>query len=319
MRIALVHDYLREYGGAEKVVEALHELFPEAPIFTAYFNPQGVLAEKTKDWDIRTSWIQKIPGAGKLISPFRILAPRAFGSFDLSGFDVVISSSAIYFAKAVKTQPHTLHLAYIHTPPRYLYNLATSFNYKKHWWTKVGAEIMNHFLRLVDFETSQKPDLLIANSENVKQRIEKFYRREAVVIYPPVEVSELRVKSEEFRVKEKRYYLSLSRLWKGKGVDVIVQACAQLGLPLKVAGEGPELENLKRGAGKFVEFLGQVSDEDKIKLYTEAKALIVAAPEEDFGITVVEAMACGTPVIALREGGYLETIVESNPSTSSGR
>lgn len=309
LKVVLVHDYLKEYGGAERVVEALHEIFPEAPIYTAYYDPKGLgpHAERLKSWDIRTSWLQKIPGAGRLLSPFRIFAPKIFESFDLSEYDVVISSCNIYFAKAVKVKPGAIHISYIHTPPRYLYGYATSFNYKKSWWKRIGAEIANHFLRIVDFETSQKPDILVANSQNVAERIKKFYRREAVVIYPPVE---LRIKNDELRIKEREYYLSLSRLWKGKGVDVVVRAATKLNLPLKVAGTGPELENLKKIAGKNVEFLGQVSDSERIKLYAEAKALILAAEDEDFGITAVEAQAAGTPVIALKSGGYLETVIE---------
>ncbi|KKS65084.1 MAG: Glycosyl transferase, group 1 [Candidatus Daviesbacteria bacterium GW2011_GWA1_42_6] len=173
MKVALVHDYLKEYGGAERVVEALHEIFPEAPVYTAYYDPKGLgpHADRLKDWDIKTSWLQKIPGAGRLISPFRLLSAKAFESFDLSEYDVVISSCNIYFSKAVKVKPGALHISYIHTPPRYLYGYATSFNYKKSWWKRIGAELANHYLRIVDFETSQKPDILVANSENVKERI----------------------------------------------------------------------------------------------------------------------------------------------------
>lgn len=317
MKVALVHDYLKEYGGAERVVEALHEIFPEAPVYTAYYDPKGLgpHAERIKHWDIKTSWMQKIPGAGKLISPFRLFAAKAFESFDLSEYDVVISSCNIYFSKAVKVGPKALHISYIHTPPRYLYGYATSFNYKKSWWKKIGAELANHYLRIVDFETSQNPDILVANSENVAERIKKFYRRKAVVVYPPVDVEVISHQSSVIRQSESRkliadsYFLSLSRLWKGKGVDVIVRAAAKLDLPLKVVGSGPELANLKNIAGKTVEFLGHVNDEERIKLYSEAKALIVAAEDEDFGITVVEAQAVGTPVIALKSGGYLETVV----------
>lgn len=348
LKVALVHDYLKEYGGAERVVEALHEIFPEAPVYTAYFDPKGLgphaerlnppSASRRSGWDIRTSWLQKVPFAGTLLSPFRILAPKIFEGFDLSEYDLVISSCNIYFSKAVKVKPGALHISYIHTPPRYLYGYATSFNYKKSWWKKIGAELANHYLRIVDFETSLRPDILVANSENVRERIKKFYRREAVVVYPPVEVKVVsrpaegearrRWQSSAVRQAESRkpkadsYYLSLSRLWKGKGVDIIVEACGKLGLPLKVVGSGPELKHLETLATSYplrprsetskspaTEFLGYVSDEERIKLYSEAKALIVAAEDEDFGITAVEAQAAGTPVIALKSGGYLETVV----------
>lgn len=164
---------------------------------------------------------------------------------------------------------------------------------------------MNHLLRIYDFETSQRPDILVANSQNVAERIEKFYRRDSVVIFPPVEVT-------AFKKAKKvtgEYYLSLNRLVRGKGTEIAVAACTTLDLPLKVAGAGPELDHLKKIAGKRVEFLGEVSEEEKITLLAGAKVLIICSEDEDFGITAVEAQACGTPVIAARAGGYLETVI----------
>ncbi|MEK7617053.1 MAG: glycosyltransferase [Patescibacteria group bacterium] len=325
MKVALVHDYLKEYGGAERVLEALHEIFPKAPVYIAYFTPSGLgpHAKRFSDWDIRTSWLQRVPFANRLISPFRIFAPMIFESFDMSEYDLVISSCAIYFSKAVITKPGSLHISYIHTPPRYLYGYTTSFNYKKNPVTKILGEIANHFLRIYDFETSQRPDILVANSKNVADRIKKFYRRDSVVIYPPVELGK-RVK----RKGEKEYFLSVGRLVRGKGMDTVVEACVKLGLPLKVVGSGPELENLKRllrpplqvlrsrgpqdrgarGPHNDVQFLGQVSDEELPGLYAGAKATVLASEDEDFGIVAVESQACGTPVIAPKEGGFLETV-----------
>lgn len=308
MKVALVHDYLMEYGGAERVLEALTEIFPEATIYTAYvdFNGLGPHAKRLKSWKIKSSVLQFLPFARKLISPFRIFAANIFRSFDLKQYDLIISSCNTYFAKAVKKRTGVLHLSYIHTPPRYLYGYATSFNYKKHWWTRIGGELMNHFLRIQDFETSQNPDVLIANSKNVSERIKKFYRRDSVIIYPPVNVDIfLNIKKNAGK-----YFLSLSRLVRGKGVDVVVRACSQLSLPLKVVGGGPQLEELKKVAGKSIEFLGEVQDEELADIYANAKALIVASEDEDFGITSVEAQAAGTPVIAVRAGGYLESVVE---------
>ncbi len=327
MKVALVHDYLREYGGAERVLEALHEIFPDAPIYTAYYNPEslGENGKRFKGWDIRTSWFQKFPFANQLLSPFRIFGPMMFESFDLSEYDLVISSSsATHLAKAVITKPETLHISYIHTPPRFLYGYVTSFNYKKHWWTRVGGEIINHFMRIYDFEVSQRPDILVANSKNIKERIKKFYRRDSVVVYPPVDlelfaVSDSRLAKSQ-QPKAKSYYLVLSRLVRGKGVEVVVEACGKLGLPLKVAGTGPELDNLKKLATNYqlpasrgeptTNFLGWVSDEERVKLLSNAKALIVASEDEDFGITSIEAQAAGTPVIAPASGGFLETVVD---------
>ena len=308
MKVAIVHDYLREYGGAERVVETLHEIFPDAPVYTAYFNPKGLgpHAARIKKWDIKTSWIQNLPWANKLISPFRIFAPMAFESFDLSKYDVVISSCAIYFAKAVITKPTTLHISYIHTPPRYLYGFTTSFNYKRNPITNLLGEFANHFLRIYDFETSQRPDILIANSKNVQERIKKFYRRDSVIIYPPVDVDQFKSRGK----KGEEYFLSVGRLVRGKGIDIIVEACTRLGVPLKVVGAGPQLEELKKKASKNVEFLGQVKDEDMAEIYHNAKATIVASEDEDFGIVPVESMASGTPVIAIKAGGFLETVID---------
>lgn len=313
MRVALIHDYLKEYGGAERVLEALHEIWPKAPVYVAYYNPQalGSQGETLRSWDIRTSWLQKIPFVNKLVSPFRILAPMIFESFDLSNYDLVISSCNVYFSKAVITKPEALHISYIHTPPKYLYGYKTSYNYKRHWWTRVGGEIVNHFLRIYDFETSQRPDILVANSKNVQERIKKFYRRDSVVIYPPISLPVISILARNLKTK-KDYFLSVSRLARSKGVDIIIEACTKLNLLLKVVGTGPELTPLRErfvGQGN-IEFLGQVSDEDLAKLYAGAKATIVASEDEDFGIVPVESMACGTPVIAPKAGGFLETIVE---------
>lgn len=301
MKVALVHDYLREYGGAERVLEVLHEIWPQAPVFVAYYNPQAV-GDRFKGWDVHTSWLQRVPFANKLVSPFRIFAPMIFESFDLSEYDLVISSCNVYFAKAAITKPEALHISYIHTPPRYLYGYTTSYNYKKNPITRVLGELINHILRLYDFETSQRPDILVANSKNVQARIKKFYRRDSVVIYPPVDIKKPKTKNSRL------YYLTVGRLVRGKGVDVILEACIKLGLSLKVVGTGPELNNLKHSSN--IEFLGQVSDEELTKLYAGAKATIVASEDEDFGIVPVESMACGTPVIAPKAGGFLETVID---------
>lgn len=309
MKVALVHDYLREYGGAERVLEALHELFPEAPVYTAYVNLEkmGENGKRFKGWKIIPSWFQKLPFANRLLSPFRIFGPMMFESFDLSEYDLVISSSsATHLAKAVITKPETLHISYIHTPPRFLYGYVTSFNYKKHWWTRIGGEIINHFMRIYDFEVSQRPDILVANSKNIQKRIKKFYRRDSVVIYPPVDLSEISLKKNK-----EDYFLVLNRLVRGKGTEVIIEAATKLNIPLKVAGTGPQLESLKKIAGKSVQFLGWVSDEERVKLLQHAKALIVASEDEDFGITSIEAQAAGTPVIAPKSGGYIETVIDN--------
>ena len=211
-------------------------------------------------------------------------------------------------------------LGFFLPPPGFLYGYTTSFNYKKHWWTRIGGEIINHFMRVMDFEVSQRPDILIANSKNIARRIKKFYRRESVVIYPPVDLSEFQtVNNERVSSKNKGYFLSLGRLVRGKGTEIIVEACAKLELPLKVAGSGPELKQLSaisyQLSAKHIEFLGEVSDEERINLLAGARALIVASEDEDFGITSIEAQAAGTPVIAVAAGGYLETVIEGKTGT----
>ncbi|OGE32539.1 hypothetical protein A3C59_01560 [Candidatus Daviesbacteria bacterium RIFCSPHIGHO2_02_FULL_36_13] len=313
MKVALVHDFLREYGGAERVLEVLHELYPEAPVYTAYVNldAMGENGKRFKSWDIRPSWFQHFPFANRLLSPFRIFGPKMFESFDLSSYDLVISSSsATHLAKAVITKPETLHISYIHTPPRFLYGYTTSYNYKKHLLTRVGGEIINHFMRIMDFKVSQRPDILVANSKNIQKRIQKFYRRDSVVIYPPVDLSEIALKK-----KKEAYFLILGRLVRSKGVDIILEACGKLGLPVKIAGTGPEMDNLKKLAAIYhiptTSFLGWVSDSERIKLLQDAKALIIASEDEDFGITSIEAQAAGTPVIAPASGGFLETVEDN--------
>lgn len=307
MKIALVHDYLKEYGGAERVVEALHEIFPDAPLYTSYYNPKmlGKDAERFKNWDIKVSWMQKIPGMGKLLSPLKFLAPLAFESFDLSEYDVVISSSAAYFAKGVITSQNSVHLAYIHTPPRSLYGYTNGYWYKKNIFTRLFGEILNHYMRLYDFELSQRPDVMVANSENIKQRIKKFYRRDSEVINPPLDLSEFTTVKKDTA----DYFLSLARLDPDKNIDLVIKTFNRNGLKLKVVGTGREESKLKKLATGDIEFIGKVSDQDRVALLANAKALIVAAKDEDFGITAIEAQAAGTPVIAFDQGGYRETII----------
>ena len=201
MNVALVHDYLGEFGGAERVLMALSEMFPAAPIYTAFVRP-GPAYERFKHRDLRPSWAQKIPGfATKLHSPLRFLAPLIWESFDFRDYDLVISSCSWYITKGILTRPETVHIAYIHTPPRYLYGYPTSINWQKYWPLRVYARVVNHYLREYDFVAAQRPDILIANSENTRRRIQKFYRRDATVVYPPVELPEARAKGQGLRDK----------------------------------------------------------------------------------------------------------------------
>jgi glycosyltransferase involved in cell wall biosynthesis len=315
LKVALVHDYLREYGGAERVVEALHSIFPEAPLYVAFTDSKvaGIHWQKFKDWDIRQSWLTLIPFYKKLFSPLRIFAPNYFSSFDLSKYDVVISSSNAYFGKAVRVRANALHICYCHTPARSLYGYSTMTDWESKPVTKFFGTVINHYLRVIDYKVAQKVGFFIANSEEVKKRIWKFYRRESVVIYPPVNVPESWEQVQKWRKENDQageYYIYVNRLAFAKHPELAIQACTKLGVPLKVVGSGAIEDELKKMAGPTVQFLGSVGDDQLHALYAGAKALLYPVEDEDFGIVPVEAMGHGVPVIAHRSGGPQETILE---------
>lgn len=303
-KVALVHDFLTEYGGAERVLEALSEMYPDAPIYTAYVDKKmfGKDGKYLINAEIIPSFFQKIPLFPKILSPMRIFTPLVFGRFDLSGFDLVISSTNTYFAKGVNFKG--VHVCYCHTPPRYLYGYKTARNWKKNFFGRVAGELMNFWLRQVDFNLSQKPTAMIANSKEVQARIKKFYRRDSEVVYPPIDVKQAN------KPQNGKYYLVVSRLARAKRVDLAVEAAKKLNLDLVVVGTGIEREVLERSRGKKTKFLGFVSDDQLWNVYSYAKAFIFTAEQEDFGMTAVEAMAAGKPVIALGQGGVKESVVE---------
>ena len=314
MKIALVHDYIKEYGGAERVLEALHEIWPEAPVYTTVYLPQflGPHKDRFKGWDIRTSRFQNFPYIYKLISPLRLLAPWYFDNLDLREFDVIVTSATgAYFPNLIVRPAGSLHICYCHTPPRYLYGYPTARNWQNSVLGRFAAGFFNHFLRQWDFIAAQRPDYFVANSHEVKRRIEKYYRREATVIYPPVDIKkqETRNKKQETR---KKYYLAGGRLARAKRIDLAIEACNKLSLPLKVFGRGfaDYGEELRRISGPTIEFLGEVSEDELVALYQGAKAFIYPAEQEDFGIMPVEAMSAGVPVIALNQGGVRETVID---------
>jgi len=310
MKVALVHDYLREYGGAERVLEALHEVYPDAPVYTAFVDESGlgIHWKKFQDWDIRESWITKIPFYKKIFSPLRLIAINFFEQFDFSEYDVVISSSNMYFGKAVITKPWTAHICYCHTPPRSIYGYTTMSDWKKNPVVRVGGEFINKVTKKLDYVAAQRVDYFIANSKEVQERIKKFYGRESVVIHPPVEVSlESLVFSREL---EKPYFLYVNRLAYSKHPELAIEACNELKLPLKIVGEGKYRSELEKIAGETVEFLGGVDDEQLAQLYAGATALLYPVEDEDFGIVPVEAMGHGVPVIAHNSGGPKETIID---------
>jgi len=310
MKIALVHDYLKEYGGAERVLHTLHEIWPEAPIYTIFCIKDSPAGKSFEDAEIRESWFRKLPFCEKLISPFRFLLPAIWGSFNFSQYDLVISSASWAVTKGF-SGPNTKEICYCHTPPRYLYGYETSRDWKKNFLVRLYGTLVNHFMRMYDYEQAQKVNFFIANSREVQQRIKKFYQRESVVINPPVEVKRLTANGLRQMAKSSQpYFLAGGRLELPKNFDLIIKACREVGVPLKIYGTGSRLKYLKLIAGPKVEFLGRISDKERQELMADCRAFIVAAEDEDFGITPVETMATGRPVIAFRGGGYLETVVE---------
>jgi len=313
VKVALIHDFLVEYGGAERVLEVLHEIWPEAPVYVSLYDKTGPGMERFKNLEIRTSCLQKIPFSRFLLSPLRIFSLAFFESFDLSDYDLIISSTWMYMAKGVRTRPDALHISYIHTPPRFLYGYPTARNWRKHWWGRLAGSLLNHQMRKTDFLASQRPDYLIANSKFTADRIWKFYRREATVIYPPVELgfsAKGRSGSGEFRIGVTDYFLCVSRLARAKRIDLAIKACNKLSLNLFIVGAGREEKYLRSIGGPKTRFLGHLTDTELTKVYAGCRALIFPAQEEDFGIVPIEAMSFGKPVISLRSGGVVETVID---------
>ncbi len=305
-RVALVHPWLTNQGGSERVLEAFCRAFPAAAIFTSVYNPAALPAFATRD--VRTSFLQHWPLAKTRHQLFPLLRRRAFESMDLSDFDIVLTSDHCE-AKGVITGPETLHIAYIHTPTRYYWS-----DYHR-YLDRPGFGRLDGPLRAVmpsltssmrqwDYLAAQRPDQLLANSRAVQKRIEKYYRRPSTVLHAPVD-------TRRFAgcLDRGDHLLVVSRLIPYKRVDLAVAACRELDLPLRVVGDGPELAALRAQAGPRTTFLGPLDDEAVAREYGRAAAFLFTA-NEDFGITPLEAMASGTPVLALRRGGAMETVVD---------
>lgn len=315
MRIALVHDYLKEFGGAERVLEVLADMFPDAPIFTAvycpaYFGPHQSRIKKKWSNRIHTSFFQRIPFKEKLLSPLRIFSPLAFKQFDFSNYDLIITSATgAYFPNSLNKKNAKL-FCYCHTPPRYLYGYPTARQITNPILLFI-IDIINHFLRLLDFKYAQNVDQFIANSQTVSARISKFYRRSSVVINPPIALPKLSLQKKN---SSQEYYLTGGRLAQSKRFDLAIHACQKLNLPLKIFGRdfsGVE-EKLKKIANgnPNIEFLGEITELQKINLFSNAKAFINPGQDEDFGMLTVELMSFGCPVIAHNSGGSAETILD---------
>ena len=305
MKVALVHDYLNQMGGAERVLLALHEIFPDAPIYTSIYDPKFVDVAFQK-MDIRTSFMQKFPLVTTHHQPYLPFYPFAMESLDLRGYDLVLSSSSA-FGKGVIVRPETMHICYCHTPMRWCWSYDEYI--EREQLGKAARRVLPFLitgLRVWDQTTAARVDHFIANSPVVAERIQKYYRREAVVIPPPVEADRF---SFDASTTPEDYFLIVSRLIPYKRIDLAIEACNQLQLPLVIIGGGRDEERLKQMAGPTIRFMGRLSDQDVLHYYTHCRALLFPG-EEDFGITPLEAQASGRPVIAYGAGGALASVVE---------
>lgn len=318
-RVALVYDRVNKWGGAERVLLALHQLFPDAPLYTSVYN------KKTAQWatvfpKIIPSFLQNLPFAKTRHDLYAPLMPLAFESFDLSEYDVVISVTS-EAAKGVITKPGTLHICYCLTPTRYLWS-----GHEEYFKSARGrlAQPLVAYLRAWDKVAAQRPDVMVAISQNVASRIKRYYGREASVIYPPVELQSTKSQAPNFKqiqntkfTRQRRtsallnsgYFLVVSRLVPYKKIGLVVKAFNKLGLPLVIVGTGSEEKSLRKQARINIQFVGLVDDEKLSGYYQGCKALIFPQ-NEDFGITALEAQAAGKPVIAYKGGGALETVIE---------
>lgn len=312
-RVALIHEYLIKQGGSENVVEALLTLRPHTPIYSCLYSPQ-TMPQRWQDLTIHTSYLQawgrslgvfreNYQGRLQLLLPWM---PMAYESFDLSGYDCVISNCHAY-AKGVVTGSQTLHICYIQSPTRYLWEMTSTYlqQGQTRGWRVPITQWLLHRLRQWDVLAAQRPDVVWANSRNIQRRIWKFYRRRSTVLHPPVDVDFFQPVDHP----SLEYDLVASRLVPYKRVDLAVQAYTQLGRPLKVVGEGPQLSRLQQIAGPTVEFLPHQSRADLRELFANCRFFLFPWVE-DFGIIPVEVQACGRPVIALNAGGAQETVVQ---------
>lgn len=307
MKVAFVQDWLTVDGGAEKVAKEIINCFDDVDVFCLVDD----LSDKDRKEIINgklttTSFIQKLPFGKKAYRNYFPLFPKAIESLDFTGYDLIVSSSYSVAKGLKKTSRNQVHICYCHSPIRYAWDLQEEYLSHINGLKRVLARIFLSYIRKWDLKTANRPDYYITNSHFVAERIKRIYNRDATVIYPPIDTT-----SFSYIEQKEDYYFTSARMVPYKKIDLIVKAFAQLPkLKLVVSGDGPEYENLKRIATNNVKFIGFVSKASLIDYTQRAKAFILAA-EEDFGITSIEAQSCGTPVIALKKGGYLETVIEN--------
>lgn len=307
MRVALVHDFLNQRGGAERVAGALCRIFPGAPLYTSFYDPDETF-DDFRGVDIRTSYLQHLPHGPKAFRGLLPLYPQAFRSFDLSGYDLVISSST-HWAHHVRAR-RAFHAVYCHNPPRWLYQTGeylTDGGPVPAWGRRIIGPMLSA-LRSLDLKAASRPDLYIANSRVVAGRIKQLYGRDAPVINPPIDVDRFLGISRWQGGDEEKHYLVVGRLLPYKRIDLAIEVCNKRSAPLVVVGEGPARGELEAIAGPTVRFAGKVTDEELLGLFAGAKALLQCGTE-DFGMAPLEANAAGIPVVAFRNGGALEVVI----------
>lgn len=302
MKVALVYDWLTTFGGAEQILLALYELFPQAYLYTLVYN------KKNTPWadifKVKPSFLQKFPFSSTHHQLYPFLTPLASESFDFSAFDMVISVTSAD-VKGIITKPSTCHISYILTPTRYLWS-HKHFYFNNKLFKFISGGIVSYLTKW-DKVASYRPDYLLAISKTVQKRIQKYYQRESKIIYPPVDINKFQLKRKS--VKEKNFFLVVSRLNLFKRIDLVIKACNQLKVPLIIVGEGRAENYLKSISGPTIKFLGNLTEERLIGYYQNCRAVVVAA-EEDFGLVAVEAQAAGKGVIAFKAGGNRETVKE---------
>lgn len=305
MRIALVHHWLVTMRGGERVLEALAELFPSADLFTLVCDP-GILPSALNRLQIRCSFLQKLPRATRWYRYYLPFFPLAARQLDFRGYDLVITSDAAMM-KGIRTDARATHICYCHTPMRCLWSGYEAYRQSAGRFTRYALSAVRKRLCRWDYDAAGRVDYFVANSENVKNRIRRFYNRNSFILYPPVDTRRFVIGTQPNR---ENFFLVVSQLVPYKRIDLVVEAFTRCKRPLVIIGDGPERSNLERGAGTNIRFEGSLPQAEVIKAMQRCKAFVFAG-EEDFGIVMAEAQACGTPVVALAKGGALE-IVEDN-------